>query len=55
MTEWNMSPTEFPSPTGVNYYEYYRVVKIFRKTNHKEFPSPTGVTNYESSKKEKIL
>ena len=35
----------FPSPTGVTYYESFKVVKVGK--NNGSFPSPTGVTNYE--------
>ena len=37
---------EFPSPTGVNYYEFadtHTYVEIIKN----EFPSPTGVNYYE--------
>ena len=37
---------EFPSPTGVNYYEYKQLYYIAKK---KGFPSPTGVNYYESN------
>ena len=35
----------FPSPTGVNYYEYFYV--DFNDQDMYEFPSPTGVNYYE--------
>ena len=34
----------FPSPTGVNYYEYTKLISV--RVN-KKFPSPTGVNYYE--------
>ena len=38
---------EFPSPTGVNYYEWF-VKDIIDTFDMKRFPSPTGVNYYES-------
>ena len=38
---------KFPSPTGVNYYEFRNLYAYLMNT--KEFPSPTGVNYYESS------
>ena len=38
---------EFPSPTGVNYYEYYIQWSSWTYEKWKEFPSPTGVNYYE--------
>ena len=37
---------EFPSPTGVNYYEFISY-SYFYGTYWKQFPSPTGVNYYE--------
>ena len=36
----------FPSPTGVNHYEFERYA--LKKLLDLEFPSPTGVNHYES-------
>ncbi|EEF92720.1 hypothetical protein CATMIT_02697 [Catenibacterium mitsuokai DSM 15897] len=36
----------FPSPTGVNYYEYSSYEE-YKKKSIKWFPSPTGVNYYE--------
>ena len=36
---------KFPSPTGVNHYEY-KVIELI-KAKEKQFPSPTGVKYYE--------
>ena len=36
----------FPSPTGVNYYEY-KLNSIYGMTVTNMFPSPTGVNYYE--------
>ena len=38
--------TKFPSPTGVNYYEY-GYAKKFDSLEEAKFPSPTGVNYYE--------
>ncbi len=38
---------KFPSPTGVNHYEYDDFIMIVGE-GKKEFPSPTGVNHYES-------
>ena len=38
---------KFPSPTGVNHYEY-KVIELI-KAKEKQFPSPTGVKYYELS------
>ena len=42
-----MNTKEFPSPTGVNYYE--SSIDIASSSSHftKQFPSPTGVNYYE--------
>ena len=37
----------FPSPTGVNHYEYDK--QIESGSADLAFPSPTGVNHYESS------
>ena len=36
----------FPSPTGVNYYDYFDWILKATEEN-KEFPSPTGVNYYD--------
>ena len=36
----------FPSPTGVNYYEFKTLAKFYGVSS-KGFPSPTGVNYYE--------
>ena len=36
---------KFPSPTGVNHYEY-KVIELI-KAKEKQFPSPTGVKYHE--------
>ena len=41
----DFSIAEFPSPTGVNHYEY-KVIELI-KAKEKQFPSPTGVNHYE--------
>ena len=41
------SMISFPSPTGVNHYEWNTGCG---KTNFKRFPSPTGVNHYELEK-----
>ena len=43
-----MKFTQFPSPTGVNYYEWF-VKDIIDTFDMKRFPSPTGVNYYEFS------
>ena len=41
--------SEFPSPAGVNYYEFtYR--KLMNAVRKQLFPSPAGVNYYESLK-----
>ena len=40
----------FPSPTGVNHYEFIRQMKINDEHVYM-FPSPTGVNHYEYEKK----
>ena len=37
----------FPSPTGVNHYEYYYFEYVDSIEYENEFPSPTGVNHYE--------
>ena len=41
-----MDALQFPSPTGVNYYEYLEETGRDSK-DVREFPSPTGVNYYE--------
>ena len=37
----------FPSPTGVNHYEYGANARLAEVEIDNEFPSPTGVNHYE--------
>ncbi|EEF92710.1 hypothetical protein CATMIT_02687 [Catenibacterium mitsuokai DSM 15897] len=38
---------KFPSPTGVNHYEFKEIYKLNEKATDLKFPSPTGVNHYE--------
>ena len=46
-----LKPKGFPSPTGVNHYEYKLRLETYK--NLHKFPSPTGVNHYEYYKRVK--
>ena len=45
----NATSEKFPSPTGVNYYEFTPIKTTGKKKENAKFPSPTGVNYYESA------